>query len=95
MNRRRFNEAVLAAGTAAVIGSHTQAAQNEPRSGEARAKLLAALVQERYGKFLNEEQMNAVRQRLQGQAASARQLAAIPLENGDEPDFAFSPDVLE
>ena len=91
MNRRKFHQAALATGAALAVGGQVSGAQTP--TTQTRAQLLAALVQERYGKYLSEEQMNSVRQRLQAQIATGRALANTPFENGDEPDFVFTADV--
>lgn len=53
------------------------------------AKALASIVQRRYGKFLNDEQMKTITEDLDGTLKSAKNLHAVKLANGDEPDTTF------
>ena len=56
---------------------------------EADARL--AVVLARFGDRLDDADRAAVRTRIVEQVAEAAELRAVPLQNGDEPDFVFAP----
>lgn len=90
--RRDFHGAAASSAIVAALGAQEAQAQVTP-SSPSLAVHLAKIVEIRYGNFLTDEQRAAVLRRLQVQAANSRLLARTPLENGDEPDFVFHPDV--
>ena len=56
---------------------------------EADARL--AVVLARFGDRLDDADRAAVRTRIVEQVVEAAELRAVPLQNGDEPDFVFAP----
>lgn len=92
-NRRDLLLSSAGAAAALALGETDAAAQQQPNAKEALAastQALVDLVRVRFGKHLTEGQLERIRQSLIGQQLSANALKAIRLENGDEPDFAFS-----
>ena len=57
----------------------------------AEAEALFALVRERYGDRLTPEQLDSVRQGIEGIVKATRALRAVRLENSDEPMQPFVP----
>jgi hypothetical protein len=93
LHRRSFAHAALAtAVAAAVVAAPTQA--QEPKSEEkiSLSKATEAIVRQRYGEHLTEEQIKRVVQRAQGRFSS-RPKQETPLHNSDEPAFVFQADV--
>ncbi len=96
-SRRDFAKAValLAAAPLAAVAEPAAAQDKPPPKPEGPAGMAQALtevVRLRYGKHLSDEQLQAVQRGLTGSLASAERLAKVPLKNGDEPAFTFSPD---
>jgi hypothetical protein len=55
------------------------------------ARALASILERRYGKHLNAEQLASVTRDLEGDLQSAQRLRAVKLLNADEPDVVFKP----
>lgn len=53
------------------------------------AKALASIIQRRYGKYLDADQMKDVTDELDGRIKAGQAMRAVKLANGDEPDFRF------
>jgi hypothetical protein len=105
--RREFNKKMgllvaaplVAAPLAASQAPPASAAQqpDPPRPEEvipASARALTEIVRLRHGKHLTEEQLQRIRQRIQGNLFAGTVLRRFPLRNADEPDFVFSADIL-
>jgi len=96
-NRREFHKTigVLAAGslglTALEAGAATPAGDGNPRTVAAAA--LMDIIRARYGKFLSEDQLKRVRQKIVGNVSTAESLRRVPLQNSDEPAFVFRADL--
>jgi hypothetical protein len=58
-----------------------------PISEDARA--LAAIVERRYGKHLNEKQLEAITREIENRLGGGKALRAVKLANADEPDVTF------
>jgi hypothetical protein len=93
--RREFHKTItLMAATPLTTGLESapaEAAQTQPPRTSAEA--LIELVRIRYGKHLDDEQLQAVRRSIERQLLSAELLRKSRLKNSDEPDFVFSPDL--
>jgi hypothetical protein len=76
-----------AAKSMATPADTTKAAAPEPPSDDAKA--LASIIQRRYGKYLDADQMKDVTDELDGRIKAGQALRAVKLANGDEPDFRF------
>jgi hypothetical protein len=88
-SRRQFVKTV---GLLAAAPSLTAQAAQPANSALNDVQALHEFVRARFGKFLNEEQLKRVRQRLELGLRSADALKKTPLDNSDEPDFTFSAD---
>lgn len=66
----------------------TTAAAKPPEISE-DAKALAAIVERRYGKHLNSEQLEAITTELNNRIQGGALLRAVKLGNSEEPDFTF------
>ncbi len=58
-----------------------------------QADLLLALVKARFGKHLDDRQLDALAKRLASLPATGKRLHGVPLANGDDPVTAFSADL--
>jgi len=63
------------------------AAKPEPPSEDAHA--LAAIIKRRYGKHLDNKQIESITRDFDGDLKAAQRLHDVKLANGDEPDFTF------
>ena len=96
-NRREFNKTIglLAAGSLGLpimeAGAAQQTADGTPRTVTVTA--LLDIIRSRYGKFLSEDQLKRVRQKVLGNLSIAEALRHIPLQNSDEPAFVFRADL--
>ena len=89
-DRRAFHKTVglLAAGSLGLTSLEAaQPAESDPRGAAAAA--LMDIIRTRYGKFLSEDQLKRVRQKVLGNLSSAENLRRIPLQNSDEPAVVF------
>lgn len=96
MTRRRTFLALLGA-TAAASATNAGAAESEERSGgpteAARldpAEALLAYVVANYGDRLEDEDLEVVREGIEGSLDSAAAFREVGLENADEPAYGFS-----
>ncbi|MCI0486327.1 MAG: hypothetical protein L0229_06975 [Blastocatellia bacterium] len=69
--------------------SQTQAPQKYPPAVEA----MGEAVRYRYGKYLDESQLDEVKRRIDRNLRFADMLKQVELKNGDEPAFIFSADL--
>jgi len=53
------------------------------------AKALASIIRRRYGKHLDEKQLESVTRDLDGDVKAGQRMRQTKLANGDEPDFTF------
>ena len=96
-DRRAFHKTIglLAAGSlglpALEAGAAQPASEGDPRKVAAGA--LMEIIRSRYGKFLSEDQLKRVRQKILGNLSIAESLRRIPLQNSDEPAFVFQADL--
>ena len=66
-----------------------RAAPEKPPEISDDARALAAIVQRRYGRHLNAEQLEAVTREIQNRLEGGKRLRDAKLANHDEPDFTF------
>ena len=69
--------------------SQTQSPQKYPPAVEA----MGEAVRYRYGKYLDEGQLDEVKQRIERNLRFADMMKQVELKNGDEPAFIFSADL--
>ena len=62
-----------------------------PETPNREAVALFALVVNRYGRRLTTEQLDEIKQMVEGQVEMARALRAVKLSNADEPFPSFTP----
>jgi hypothetical protein len=94
--RREFtrNLAALAAAPLLAQPSAMRAADEPPPDPvAATADALAEAVRARFGKFMTDDQFNAVKQSIRQSQISAQFLKRSKLQNGDEPAFIFRADL--
>ena len=96
-NRREFHKAIgiLAAGSLGLTSLPTAAAQP---AGEGTPRTVAAaalmdIIRSRYGKFLSEDQLKRVRQKVLANLSVADRMRRVALQNADEPAFVFHADL--
>ncbi len=97
MNRREFAEAIALVGLAPLLGERAGlsslvalegAAPEDPAS---LAKALAGAIRAQYGARLSEADFGVITRQIQFSLERAAKVRKVPLTNGDEPDFLFSP----
>jgi hypothetical protein len=98
MSRREFAEAIALVGLAPLLGEpaawsnlaalESGATLDDPAS---LAKALAGAIRAQYGDRLSETDLNVITRQIQSSLERAAKLRKVPLTNGDEPDFLFSP----
>jgi hypothetical protein len=74
---------------APAAGAPGAAGKPEPPSEDAHA--LAAIIKRRYGKHLDNMQIESITRDFDGDLKAAQKLHDIKLANGDEPDVTFHP----
>jgi hypothetical protein len=91
LSRREFTQlAAVAAATAGLVGT---AAADEPAKPAITEQLaVEAIIRQRYGKYLTEEQIARLTRRVLGLRFNADSLKRVPLTNGDEPAVIFQAD---
>ncbi|HMF18076.1 MAG TPA: hypothetical protein VKE98_12765 [Gemmataceae bacterium] len=96
-DRRAFHKTIglLAAGSLAVPALEAGAVQpsGEGDSRKVAAGALMDIIRSRYGKFLSEEQLKRVRQKILGNLSMAESLRRVPLQNSNEPALVFRADL--
>ena len=98
MNRREFAEAIALASLAPLVG-HRAGLMSFPalESGAgvvdhaSVAKALTGAIRAQYGDRLLEADFDVNTHQIQAALERAAKLRKVPLSNGDEPDFVFSP----
>ena len=98
MNRREFAEAIALASLAPLVG-HRAGLMSFPalESGAGvvdpatLAKALTGAIRAQYGDRLLEADFDVIAHQIQAALERAAKLRKVPLSNGDEPDFVFSP----
>jgi hypothetical protein len=98
LSRREFAEAIALVGLAPFIGERagwlslaalgSGAALEDPAS---LAKALARAIRAQYGNRLSEAVFGVITRQIQSSLERAAKVRKVPLTNGDEPDFLFSP----
>ncbi|HEV3146647.1 MAG TPA: hypothetical protein VGZ47_22355 [Gemmataceae bacterium] len=93
LNRRGFAQAAVFSALAAAATA-TAAPAQEPKAEEkiTMAKAVEAIVRQRFGEHLTEEQIKKVVLRVQNYLAAKNQRQPA-LKNSDEPAFVFQPDM--
>jgi hypothetical protein len=100
LSRREF--AQLAAAVAAAAGLTAAAGADEPPKPAADQpakpaitpeQATEAIIRERYGKHLTDEQVKKLTRRVLGLRFNADALKRVPLTNGDEPAVIFQADL--
>ena len=98
MNRREFAEAIALVSLAPFIGGRaglpSLAALDQAAGSEAPASLakaLAGVIRAQYGDRLSEADLGVITRQIQSSLERAAKVRKVPLTNGDEPDFLFSP----
>ncbi|HLW67204.1 MAG TPA: hypothetical protein VKS79_17960 [Gemmataceae bacterium] len=93
LHRRDFAQAALLAGIAAAAAA-SRASADDPKPEEkiTLAKAVEAVVRQRFGEHLTEDQIKSVVQRAQGRFSS-RPKQETSLKNSDEPAFMFQADI--
>src|SRR5262245_33766488 len=96
-DRREFHKSIglLTAGSLGLTTMQAGAAQT---AGDGNPRTIAAaalmdIIRSRYGRFLNEEQLKRVRQKVLGNLSIAEALRRAPLQISDEPAFVFRADL--
>ena len=69
------------------------ALQQTPRKYPPPVEALGEAVRYRYGKYLDEDQLDQVKQRIERNLRFADVMKKFELKNGDEPAFIFSADL--
>jgi hypothetical protein len=98
LSRREFAEAIALVGLAPLLGERAGssslagfepgAALDDPGS---LAKALAGVIRAQYGTRLSEADFGVITRQIQSSLERAAKVRKVPLTNGDEPDFVFSP----
>jgi hypothetical protein len=98
MSRREFAEAIALVGLAPLLGEpagwsnlaalESGAALDDPAS---LAKALAGAIRAQYGDRLSETDFGVITRQIQSSLERAAKVRKVPVTNGDEPDFLFSP----
>ena len=98
MNRREFTEAIALVSLVPFLGDRVGLATLpglEPVTGledpASLAKTLAGAIRVQYGDRLTETDIGAITRQIQSSLERAAKVRKVPLTNGDEPDFVFSP----
>jgi hypothetical protein len=98
MSRREFAEAIALVGLAPLLGEGIGPADLvalEPgpslEDSSSLAKALAGAIRAQYPDRLSESDLGMITRQIQAYLERAEKLRKVPLANGDEPDFLFSP----
>jgi hypothetical protein len=94
-SRRDFAKKVALLATSSLTPplSAVQAQGTAKPDSQTTAETLTQIARQRYGKFLNAEQLKAVQRSIERSQRSAEYLKEIKLKNSDEPAFLFSAEV--
>lgn len=98
MSRRDFAEAIALAGLVPLLGGaagmmvfplpELPAGSEDPA---ALAKALAGAIRAQYGGRLSDADLGVITRQIEAALERAAKVRKVPLGNGDEPDFVFSP----
>jgi hypothetical protein len=98
LSRREFAETIALASLAPLVGRpagwlripplESAAGFHDPAS---LAKALAGVIRAQYGDRLCEADFGVITHQIQSALERAAKVRKVPLSNGDEPDFVFSP----
>jgi hypothetical protein len=98
MNRREFAEAIAVAAVAPLLPGGARPVRlpalqlgadlEDPPS---LARALAGVIRAQYGDRLSEADLAVITRQIEASLERAAKVRKIPLSNGDEPDFVFSP----
>lgn len=98
LSRREFAEAIALVSLAPFLGDRvgltglpslsSGAGIEDPGS---LAKALAGAIRAQYGSRLSEADLGVITRQIQASLGRAAKVRKVPLANGDEPDFVFSP----
>jgi len=98
LSRREFTEAIVLASLAPLLGARpgsmripaleSVAGLEDPSS---LANALAGAIRAQYGDRLSEADIGVITRQIQSSLERAAKVRKVPLTNGDEPDFIFSP----
>jgi hypothetical protein len=98
MNRREFAQVVALIGLVPLLGERAGlssltaldpgVAVDDPTS---LAKALAGAIRAQYGDRLSQADLGVITRQIQSSLERAAKVRKVPLTNGDEPDFRFSP----
>lgn len=78
-------------GPAFPVSPKSSQGANDQISPEAES--LTSIAREKYGRELTEDQVNAMKQSINGRLRSANAMSQTRLDNAEEPAFVFTPDV--
>lgn len=105
-SRRTFAKSLAVMAATPILSRATEAHANEPSSLDIAAsqtqapqkyppvvEAMGEAVRYRYGKYLDEGQLDEVKQRIERNLRFADMLKQVKLNNGDEPAFIFSADL--
>lgn len=87
--------AAKAGGARAADSAAAQTPQSVANPFAPQAEGLADVVRRRYGQYLNDEQLEAVKRSIERTLRGGDTLHKFALTNGDEPAFTFSADLPE
>jgi hypothetical protein len=98
MSRRDFAEAIALVGLAPLLGA-PPGVLRLPALGPAAAvedaaslaKALAGAIRAQYGARLSDADLGVITRQIEAVLERAAKVRKVPLTNGDEPDFVFSP----
>jgi hypothetical protein len=98
LSRREFAEVIALVGLAPLLGERagwsslaaleSGSAIDDPTS---LAKALANVIRAQYGDRLSQADLGVITRQIQSFLERAAKVRKVPLTNGDEPDFLFSP----
>ena len=99
MNRREFAEAIALASLAPLVGYRAglmsfpalESGAGVVEDPASLAKALTGAIRAQYGDRLLEADFDVITHQIQAALERAAKLRKVPLSNGDEPDFVFSP----
>jgi len=91
--RREFTRQVAALAVAPVVTGAATADDAPAKRPASAGEALAEIVRLRYGRHLSQEQLRLVRETIDSNLRAADRLNRVPVQNGDEPAFAFSAEV--
>ena len=96
--RRQFAKAVAIGAVAPLVSGEAAESQEarpdqpaEPNAATAAA--LTEIVRVRFRQHLSDEQVNHIKREILSRLRSAERLRRVKLQNSDEPDFIFGPEL--